>query len=322
MNLGSYNYLGFAEPDSPCVPAVLESLDQYSTSTCSSRTDAGTTELHQELEDLVAEFVGKPAAVVFGMGFGTNSTVIPALLGKHDLIISDSLNHASIIIGARSSGAKIKVFQHNNYKNLERVIRKAIIEGQPRSHRPWSKILIMVEGIYSMEGELCPLDKIVEIKNKYKCYLYVDEAHSIGALGANGRGICEYRNVDPAEIDILMGTFTKSFGAVGGYIAGSQELVDYMRQTCSGSTYSASISPPCCQQVISSMKIIMGRDGTDMGQKRLNAIRENSNFFRREMMKMGCQVLGDFDSPVVPVMLSNISKISAFSREALARQVS
>lgn len=103
---------------------------------------------------------------------------------------------------------------------LEKIVRKAIIEGQPRTHRPWKKILIIVEGVYSMEGEVCDLAKVVEIKKKYKCYLYLDEAHSIGAVGESGRGVCEYSNVDTKDIDIMMGTFTKSFGAIGGYIAG------------------------------------------------------------------------------------------------------
>ena len=131
------------------------------------------------------------------------------------MIISDSLNHTSIVFGARGAGARIKVFTHGDTKALERLIRDSIAEGQPRTHLPWKKILILVEGIYSMEGEIVDLAEVVRIKKKYKCYLYVDEAHSIGALGAHGRGVCEQRNVNPADIDILMGTFTKSFGAVG-----------------------------------------------------------------------------------------------------------
>eukprot|EP00475_Leptophrys_vorax_P045658 TRINITY_DN9563_c0_g1_i1.p1 TRINITY_DN9563_c0_g1~~TRINITY_DN9563_c0_g1_i1.p1 ORF type:complete len:501 (-),score=113.30 TRINITY_DN9563_c0_g1_i1:66-1499(-) len=320
-NLGSYNYLGFADPTSPCIPEVLKTVDSFPVSTCSPRTDVGTTSLHVETEKLVARYVGKEAAMIFGMGFGTNSTGIPTLIGKGGLIISDSLNHASIVIGARSSGAKIQVFKHGDVNDLEAVIRQAIVEGQPRSHRPWTKILIMVEGIYSMEGEICRLEKIVEIKKRYNCYLYVDEAHSIGAMGRTGRGVCEYRGVNPEDVDILMGTFTKSFGAVGGYIAGSRELIDYMRETCAGSAYSASISPACCRQIISSMKIISGEDGTDIGQKKLMAIRENSNYFRKALMDMGAHVLGDWDSPVVPIMLCNPAKLSAFSREALKRNL-
>lgn len=319
INLGSYNYLGFADPDSPCQLPVLKCLEEFSVSTCSSRTDFGTTRTHVELERLVARFVGKPAALVFSMGFATNSTGIPSLIGEGGLIISDNLNHASIVIGARSSGATIRVFEHNNLAALDETIRRAIIDGQPKSHRPWRKIIIVVEGIYSMEGEICPLEAIVAIKKKYGVYLFVDEAHSIGALGESGRGICEYRGVDPTDIDILMGTFTKSFGAVGGYLASSVSVIKYLRRACAGSAYSPSISIPCCQQVISAMKIIAGEDGTTLGRDRLLSIRRNANFFRQGLIDMGCLVLGDWDSPVIPVMLCNPAKISAFSREALAR---
>ncbi|SPR00134.1 serine C-palmitoyltransferase [Plasmodiophora brassicae] len=321
LNLGSYNYLGFGDADSPCRDAVLETLQRFSVSTCSSRLDSGTTSVHVELESLVAKFLGKPAAMVVGMGFGTNSTVIPALVGKGGLIVSDSCNHSSIIVGARLSGAKIKTFKHQDVDDLERTVRQSIIEGQPRTHRPWTKILVIVEGIYSMEGEICDLPRIVDVVKKYNCYLFVDEAHSIGALGRTGRGVCEHTGVDPASVDILMGTFTKSFGGVGGYIAGSQELIDYLRVSCAGSLYSPSISPTVCQQILSSMMIIGGMDGTDQGRKRLDALRDNANFFREAMKEMGCHVLGDTDSPVVPVMLCNPAKISAFSRECLDRNL-
>lgn len=320
LNLGSYNYLGFGDPNSPTRPAVFEALEKYSTTTCSSRAATGTTALHVELEQLVARFVGKEDAIIFSMGFATNSTGIPSLIGgKGTLLISDANNHTSIVVGARSSGANIKVFEHNNARHLEAVIRKAIVDGQPKTHRPWAKIIIVCEGIYSMEGEFCPLDEIVAIKKKYKCYLYVDEAHSIGALGATGRGIAEYKGVDTKDIDILMGTFTKSFGGVGGYIASSKELCDFVRVSSSGTMYSQGINPPTTQQVISAMKIIMGEDGTDLGQRKLTALRDNANFFRQAVKDIGMHVLGDTDSPIVPIMLYNSSKIPAFSRECFDR---
>lgn len=321
LNLGSYNYLGFGDPNSPTKPAVFKALDDYSITTGSFRCDAGTTRVHHDLEKLVARFLKKEAAMTFGMGFGTNSTAIMALVNKGGLIISDSMNHSSIVVGARSSQAKIKVFRHNDAKHLEEVVRTAIIEGQPRTHRPWTKILIVVEGIYSMEGEMCPLDEVVAVKKKYGCYLYVDEAHSIGAIGKTGRGICEYKNVNVDDVDIMMGTFTKSFGAVGGYIAGSKRVIDYVRRRCSASVYSPAISPVACQQIISAFKIVMGEDGTDLGQRKLASLRNNANLFRSRMQAMGCHVLGDWDSPIVPVMLYNPAKIAAFSRECLKRHL-
>eukprot|EP00455_Lapot_gusevi_P037351 TRINITY_DN4174_c0_g1_i5.p1 TRINITY_DN4174_c0_g1~~TRINITY_DN4174_c0_g1_i5.p1 ORF type:complete len:482 (+),score=49.98 TRINITY_DN4174_c0_g1_i5:102-1547(+) len=319
LNLGSYNYLGFADPESPCAPLVIQSLHQYGASTSSFRSQIGTTPLHNELESTIARYVGKPAAMVFGMGFATNSTSIPLLVGPGGLIISDSLNHSSIVVGSRCSAAKIRVFQHGDMKSLEKTIRQAIIEGQPGTGKPWTKIVILVEGVYSMEGDFCPLPEIVELKKKYKCYLYVDEAHSIGALGRTGRGICEQKGVNPEDVDILMGTFTKSFGAVGGYVAGSPELINYMKRTCAGYVYSSSLSPPACQQVISAIRVITGEDGTDTGRKKLLQLKENSNYFRQRIIDMGCHVLGEWDSPVVPVLLCIPAKISAFSRECFNR---
>ncbi|KAJ3678238.1 hypothetical protein LUZ60_002041 [Juncus effusus] len=321
LNLGSYNYLGFAAADEYCTPRVIKSLKEFSPSTCSSRVDGGTTKLHNELEDLVAKYVGKESAILFGMGYVTNSAIIPALINKGGLIISDSLNHNSIVNGARGSGATVRVFQHNNPSHLEEVLREQIAHGQPRTHRPWKKIIVIIEGIYSMEGELCKLPEIMTVCKKYKVYTYLDEAHSIGAVGKTGRGVCELLGVDPADVDIMMGTFTKSFGSCGGYIAASKEIIQYLKHTCPAHLYATSMSPPAVQQVISAIKVILGEDGTNRGAKKLGQIRENSNFFRSELQKMGFEVLGDNDSPVMPIMLYNPAKIPAFSRECLNQNV-
>ncbi|XP_022770823.1 long chain base biosynthesis protein 2a-like [Durio zibethinus] len=321
LNLGSYNYLGFAASDEYCTPRVIDSLNKFSASTCSTRVDGGTTIVHKELEERVANFVGKPAAIVFGMGYVTNSAVLPVLIGKGGLIISDSLNHNSIVNGARGSGATVRVFQHNTPSHLEKVLREQIAEGQPRTHRPWKKIIVVVEGIYSMEGEICKLPEIVAICKKYKAYVYLDEAHSIGAVGKTGRGVCELLGVDTTDVDIMMGTFTKSFGSCGGYIAGSKELIQYLKFTCPAHLYATAISPPAAQQIISSIKVILGEDGSSRGAQKLARIRENSNFFRSELQKMGFEVLGDNDSPVMPIMLYNPAKIPAFSRECLKQNV-
>lgn len=282
---------------------------------------SGTTSVHAELEECVAKYVGKPAAIVTGMGYATNSAIIPVLIGKGGLIISDSLNHTSIVNGARGSGATIRVFQHNTPAHLERVLKEQIAEGQPRTHRPWKKIMVVVEGIYSMEGEICQLPEIVSICKKYKAYVYLDEAHSIGAIGKTGRGVCELLGVDTADVDIMMGTFTKSFGSCGGYIAGSKDLIQYLKYQCPAHLYATSISTPSAQQIISAVKVILGEDGSNRGAQKLARIRENSNFFRAELQKMGFEVLGDNDSPVMPIMLYNPAKIPAFSRECLRENV-
>ena len=204
LNLGSYNYLGFADDwKNSCRTDVMQSTERWAISMCSSRLDCGTVALHEELERSIASFVGKESAVVYSMGYGTNLNTVPVIMGEESLIISDALNHTSIINGARSSSSLIRVFRHNDPEQLEEILKEAIIEGQPRHHRPWKKILVMVEGIYSMEGAICKLPEIVKICKRYKAYIYVDEAHSIGALGRTGRGICEYCNVNPADIGKL-----------------------------------------------------------------------------------------------------------------------
>ena len=256
LNLGSYNYLGFADDwKVTCGKDVLNSLKDLPISTSSCRNEFGTTKLHREVEQVVARFLHKEDALALNMGFNTNCTTIPALTSRGDLLISDELNHTSIVNGARASGAAIRIFRHNDTKHLEDILRQAIIMGRPRTRRPWNKIMVIVEGIYSMEGEYCDLSNVVKVCKKFGAYIYLDEAHSIGAMGPSGRGCAEYCGVDTADIDIMMGTFTKSFGAMGGYIAGSKDVISFLRRRCAGSAYHNSLSPAVCQQVISSFKV-------------------------------------------------------------------
>jgi serine palmitoyltransferase len=218
-------------------------------------------------------------------------------------------------------GAKVVVFPHNNFKALEKIIRSAISVGQPETGKPWRKILIIVEGIYSMEGEICPLKEIVEIKKKYKCFLWVDEAHSIGALGPHGKGICDFSQVNPKDVDILMGTFTKSFGSVGGYVSGSKKLISYLRSQGLSQFYCASASPVCVQQIISSIDILEGKDNSNIGKNKLKQLHENSIYFREKLIEMGFNVIGDEGSPVVCLSIYYPAAIAAFSRECLKRRV-
>eukprot|EP00543_Licmophora_paradoxa_P013520 CAMPEP_0202466304 /NCGR_PEP_ID=MMETSP1360-20130828/68357_1 /ASSEMBLY_ACC=CAM_ASM_000848 /TAXON_ID=515479 /ORGANISM="Licmophora paradoxa, Strain CCMP2313" /LENGTH=590 /DNA_ID=CAMNT_0049090397 /DNA_START=37 /DNA_END=1809 /DNA_ORIENTATION=+ len=320
LNLGSYNYLGFADDwQITCKTDVTKSLQNFPVSCNSSRVHYGTTTLHRQVEQVVASFLGKEDAIVLNMGFNTNATTIPALVTNGDLVISDQLNHTSIVNGARASGAAIRTFAHNDTKHLERILKEAIVMGRPRSRRPWNKILVIVEGIYSMEGEYCDLKNVVAVSKKYGAYVYLDEAHSIGAMGPTGRGCAEYCGVDTKDIDIMMGTFTKSFGGMGGYVCASTDVINFLRQKCAGSRFHNSLSPVVCQQIITSFKVIMGQDGTDIGNKKLRALRDNSNYFRMRLNMMGLHVLGHYDSPIMPVMLYNPTKIAAFSRECLKR---
>eukprot|EP00043_Microstomoeca_roanoka_P011180 m.105474 g.105474 ORF g.105474 m.105474 type:complete len:528 (-) comp15116_c0_seq1:331-1914(-) len=321
VNLGSYNYLGFAENEGPCADHAIEAVKKYGVTCSSSRAELGTCKIHQELEELVARFIGKDAALVFGMGFATNSTNMPVLVEKGCLLISDELNHASLVLGARLSGATIKVFRHNDMDHLEDILRSSIIEGQPRTRRPWKKILIVVEGVYSMEGSLVNLPEVIRLKKKYKAYVYLDEAHSIGALGKTGRGVVEHFGCDVKDIDIMMGTFTKSFGAAGGYIAADKAIIDRLRANSHSQFYAMSMSPPIAQQVISSMHIIMGEDGTTNGRERIKSLARNSTYFRQAAQKMGLIVYGNDASPVIPMLIFHPAKIAEVSRQMKKRGV-
>lgn len=322
LNMGSYNYLGYAENDGPCSKGAIESIKETSVASCSTRQELGTTKVVKQLETLMANFLGVEASMTFGMGFATNSLNIPTIMGKGSLILSDELNHASLVLGARLSGATIKVFKHNNPVDLENKIKKAIIEGHPITHRPWKKILILVEGIYSMEGSVVRLPEIIAIKKKYKAYLYLDEAHSIGAIGSSGRGVVDYWGCDHKDVDLLMGTFTKSFGAAGGYIAGSKKLIDYISMQSHSNCYASSISPPVATQIIKALEQIMGVDGSDAGMRRIRQLADNTYYFRDKLIKMGFIVYGSMASPVVPVMLYMPSKIAGFNRLMLEHGVS
>ncbi|KAI8852932.1 pyridoxal phosphate-dependent transferase [Chytridium lagenaria] len=309
LNLSSYNYLGFAQNEGPCADAVQDALLDLGVTSASSRMESGTLALHHEAEELVARFLGKESSMILSMGFATNSTTIPSLVGKGCLLISDELNHASLVFGSRISGATIKTFKHNDAKDLESF-----------SAPPLRKILVVVEGLYSMEGNIVNLPEIVDLRRKYKFYLYLDEAHSVGAMGPNGRGICDYYGIDPSEVDILMGTFTKSFGAAGGYIAASKEIIDHLRLHNHASVHGESITVPVLQQVITSMRIIMGELGGDDGRRRIHTLARNYRFFASELRRMGFIVYGH-DSPVVPLLLCHPAKIPAFSREMLDRGI-
>ncbi|KAJ6511413.1 pyridoxal phosphate-dependent transferase [Mycena vitilis] len=258
LNISSYNYLGFAQAKGGCADAVEESIRRYGVSSAGARLEGGSTDLHGLAESLVARFVGQEDSLISSMGFATNSAYIPALVGKGCLVVSDELNHASIRFGVRLSGANIQVFKHNDMAALEALLRDAISQGQPKSHRPWKKILVIVEGLFSMEGTIVDLPRVIELKKKYKFYLFVDEAHSIGAVGPNGRGVCDFFGINPRSVDVLMGTFTKSFGAAGGYIAGSKVLIDRLRVRGYLGAYGEAMSPPVLMQIVSSMASIMG----------------------------------------------------------------
>ncbi|KAG7145349.1 Serine palmitoyltransferase 2 like protein [Verticillium longisporum] len=205
--------------------------------------------------------------------------------------------------------------------NLEKKLREAISQGQPRTHRPWKKILVVVEGLYSMEGTMCDLPGILELKDKYKFYLFIDEAHSVGALGPRGRGVCDYFGVDPARVDILMGTLTKSFGANGGYVAANKNIIDKLRSTNAATMLGEAPTPSVLMQILSSLRMITGELCLGQGDERLQRIAFNSRYLRLGLKRLGFIVYGHDDSPIIPIALYHPGKMSAFSHEMLKRKI-
>lgn len=321
LNLSSYNYLGFAQSEGQCTDAALASIERYGIQTGGPRSQVGTTELHLEVEREVAKFLGKDDAVIFSMGYSTNANFFNAFMDSKCLVLSDELNHTSIRTGVRLSGAAVRTFKHGDMNALESLIREQIVMGQPKTSRPWKKILICVEGLFSMEGTMCNLPELIELKKKYKCYLYMDEAHSIGAMGSSGRGIAEVFGVDTKDIDILMGTFTKSFGAAGGYIAADQWIIDRLRLDLTVENYGEPMPPPVLAQISSSLKTISGEICPGQGQERLQRIAFNSRYFRLALQRLGFIVYGTADSPVIPLLIYSPSKMPAFSRMMLQRRI-
>jgi len=303
VNLGSFNYLGFGNVDPNFTPLLMDHIRRDGLSTGATRDNPeGSYEIHQKLEKGIAEFLGKEEALVIGMGFATNSAIISSLIdskgdGNGCLILSDSLNHNSMVEGIRLSGAKVQVFKHNDMIDLERKLRQANDIG-----KKWRKIIIFAEGIYSMEGDFCRLREICALKNRYGAFLYLDEAHSIGAVGETGRGVTELLGVPTSAVDIMMGTFSKSFGSQGGYISGKSSVIQNLRHTSAATVYGISMSPACAAQALLALNII--RNGSTQEKQQMEILKRNSNYFRQKLIDMGFYVLGDMDSPVIPILVN------------------
>ena len=309
INMGSYNYLGFGGIHPDITPRVKHAIDTYGVSSTSVR-NGSENDLQSVLELTVSRFLKKDNAVVIGMGFATNTSVIPSIImdgvePQNVLVLSDAFNHASIVEGIRLSGAKVKVFKHNDASHLEEIML------YETTYNTWDKIVVFVEGIYSMEGDFCNLPEIVQIKTKYGAHLYLDEAHSIGAIGETGRGVTEHFNIDTSHIDVMMGTFTKSFGSVGGYVCASQSIINCIRANATACVYASGMSHAAVMQAIATLDILIA------GSKKPLRLRENANYFRKSLMEMNFPILGDMDSPIIPFLIERVDKMVEFSRKCL-----
>ena len=290
INWSSYNYLGLSG-DPAVSKAAKDAIERYGTSVSASRVASGEKPLHRELEQELASLLGTEDAIVFVSGHGVFVTVIGHVVGDGDLILHDSLAHDCIMGGAKLSGAKRRPFPHNDWQNLEKQLQ------QLRPH--YKRVLIAVEGVYSMDGDICPLPKYIELKKKYGALLLVDEAHSIGVLGDTGRGVGEHFHVDRNDVDFWMGTMSKSLASCGGYVAGSKTLVQYLKYTAPGFIYSVGISPANAGAALEALRQLKAHP------EKVARLHERARLFLRLAREKGIDTGFSNGSAVVPAILGN-----------------
>jgi 8-amino-7-oxononanoate synthase len=290
INYSSYNYLGLS--GNPIVSAAAKAaIDKYGTSVCASRLVSGERLLHQELEEELADFIGVEDCIVYVSGHATNVTTIGHLFNSQDLIFYDALSHNSILQGCILSGAKTVPFPHNDWPCLNKMLQD--------KRQDYRRVLIVIEGIYSMDGDIPDLPRFIEIKQRYKTLLMVDEAHSIGVLGDNGRGIGEFFNVDRSQVDLWMGTLSKAFASCGGYIAGSKALVNYLKYTAPGFVYSVGLSPANTAAALASLRLLKSEP------KRVKILQERSHQFLQLAQAQGWNTATSQNSPIIPIVVGD-----------------
>ncbi len=306
ISFASYNYLCMSG-DPAVMAAAKEAIDRFGTSVSASRLVSGQKTIHVELEKSIAEFLGTDDAVALAGGHATNETVIGHLFGPGDLILHDALAHNSIIQGAILSGARRRPFAHNDWQEAERLLAQLRHE--------YRRVLLVIEGVYSMDGDIPDLPKFIEIKNRHQALLMIDEAHSMGVLGATGRGVGEYFNVDRRDVEIWMGTLSKSFGSCGGYIAGCKELVEYLRYTTPGFVFAAGLPPPVAAAALAALRLLKE------DPQRLVRLHENSALFLNLCKQRGLNTGRSKDSAIIPVIIGNSQHCLILTRTMLARGV-
>ena len=304
LNFCSNNYLGLAN-DPRMKRAAREAMQKYGVGPGAVRTIAGTIDLHKELERRMAAFKGVEAAITFQSGFCANLAAIPALVGKEDVIFSDELNHASIIDGARLSGARIVRFAHANAVDL-----KAQIEANLGSYR---RALIITDGVFSMDGDLAPLDQLYEVASHFDIMLMVDDAHGEGVVGRGGRGIVDHFNLH-GKVDIEVGTFSKAFGVVGGVVAGNAAIVEWLTQR--GRPFLFSSASPAADVAACLAAVDLLESSTEL----VDRLWENGRYFKAEMKTLGFDT-GVSATPITPVMLGEAALAHQFSRELFQQGV-
>src|SRR5918997_1322073 len=297
--LGSNNYLGLTR-DPRVRDAAAQALERYGTALTGSRFMNGTIPLHDELEREIAEWMGTEAALVFTTGYQANVGCIGTILGPGDTVICDSGDHASILDGCRLSGAKLRPFRHNRMDKLEKMLERAAAEG--------GGVLVVVDGVFSMEGDVAPLPEIVELCRAHGARLMVDEAHGAGVLGARGAGTAELFGVEDG-VDLRMGTFSKSLASCGGFIAGSHEVIDFLRITSRAFLFTAAAVPAAVGAALAALRVIRSEEGPPLFARVL----QNAAYFNRGLHELGFQVVepqagrdgSTVTTPIVPVVVGD-----------------
>ncbi len=293
INFATYNYIGMC--GDPLVDkSAQNAIARYGTSACASRLISGEKPIHRELEKKLADFLGTEDSIVMVGGHATNVTTIGHLFGKNDLVLYDALSHNSILQGCFLSGASLVAFPHNDFATLESILRD-------RRHR-YQKVLIVIEGVYSTDGDIADLPSFIRLKKKYKTFLMVDEAHSLGTIGATGRGIAEYFGVNSANVDIWMGTLSKSLASCGGYIAGSAAIVEYLKYTAPGFVFSVGMSPPNAGATLAAIEVLQAEP------ERVTRLQERAKLFLALAKEHGLNTGMSQDSPVIPIIVGDSLK--------------
>ncbi|HVN81893.1 MAG TPA: glycine C-acetyltransferase [Terriglobia bacterium] len=298
VNLSSNNYLGL-NTHPRLLEAALKATEKYGVGSGAVRTIAGTMEIHMELEERIARFKQVEASVVFQSGFTANAGTVAAILGKEDIIISDELNHASIIDGCRLSRAEIRVFPHRSMDGLERVLKET------RSNP--GKKLVVTDGVFSMDGDIAPLPRIVEMTESFGAIMMIDDAHASGVLGRNGRGTVDHYQLH-GRVDIQVGTLSKAIGVLGGYVCGSKALIDYLHHRARPFLFSTSHPPAVAASCIAAFDVL------EQEPQLLEKLWENTRYFKSGLNRLGFNT-GESETPITPVIVGRGDLAMRYSDE-------
>jgi glycine C-acetyltransferase len=300
INLSSNNYLGLTTHPK-LRRAAIDAIRKYGVGSGAVRTITGTMKIHMDLEEQIARFKKSEACVVFQSGFTANAGTVSAILGKDDLIVSDELNHASIIDGCRLSKATIKVFKHKDIADCERVLKET---------ENWNgEKLLITDGVFSMDGDIADLPALCDLAEKFNCIMMVDDAHASGVLGNHGRGTVDHHNCH-GRVDIQVGTLSKAVGALGGYVCGSRDLIDFLYHRARPFLFSTSHPPSVAATCQTAFEVL----DSEAGEKLIKKLWSNTKFFKRKLKKLGFNT-GKSETPITPVMVGDAAKASEFSRE-------